>query len=173
MDLLSFHYAAIVVVAVFLFHISLARLRPVVLGVVSLLLYGFYSPISSAILFVATLGVFIGGRALGRQERLPARRRMLLAAILIVLLSYLFLIKLLPILHEHNRALSTEHLLVALGVSYYTFKLMGYVIDVYWNKYPAWTDPVQFLAFATFFPQLPAGPIQRAYEFELPDDQQV
>jgi hypothetical protein len=59
-----------------------------------------------------------------------------------------------------------------LGVSYYTFKLMGYVIDVYWRKYPAWTDPIRFVAFSTFFPQLPAGPIQRAHEFELPDDGQ-
>ncbi len=82
------------------------------------------------------------------------------------------LIKLLPILYEHGRALSSGHLLLALGVSYYSFKLTGYVIDVYWQKYPAWDDPIRFIAFVTFFPQLPAGPIQRANEFELPDDGQ-
>ena len=57
-----------------------------------------------------------------------------------------------------------------LGVSYYTFKLMGYLIDIYWRKYPAWTDPIRFLTYAVFFPQLSAGPIQRADSFALPED---
>jgi alginate O-acetyltransferase complex protein AlgI len=168
-DLLSFHYAVYVLVTAALFQASPGRLRPLLLSAASLLLYGFYSPVSATVLFFASFGVFLGGRALDAEVPF-VRRRMLTAAILITLLSYLLLIKLLPIFHEHGRALSTEHFLLALGVSYYIFKLMGYTIDVYWRKYPAWTDPIRFIAFATFFPQLPAGPIQRANEFELPDD---
>jgi alginate O-acetyltransferase complex protein AlgI len=168
-DLLSFDYAVYVVITAALFQVSPGRLRPLLLSFASLLLYGFYSPVSATVLLFASIGVFLGGRALDAEVPV-ARRRMLTAAILIALLSYLLLIKLLPILHEHGRALSTEQFLLALGVSYYIFKLMGYTIDVYWRKYPAWTDPIRFIAFTTFFPQLPAGPIQRASEFELPDD---
>jgi alginate O-acetyltransferase complex protein AlgI len=168
-DLLSFHYAVYVLVTAALFQASPGRLRPLLLSAASLLLYGFYSPVSATVLFFASFGVFLGGRALDAEVPFVGRR-MLTAAILITLLSYLLLIKLLPIFHEHGRALSTEPLLLALGVSYYIFKLMGYTIDVYWRKYPAWTDPIRFIAFATFFPQLPAGPIQRANEFELPYD---
>jgi alginate O-acetyltransferase complex protein AlgI len=171
MDLLSFHYAAYVLVTAALFQLSPGRLRPFLLSFASLLLYGSYSPVSAAILLVMSAGVFFAARALDGDGRRTVGRRTLLAAILIPLLSYLLLIKILPIV-DRDRASSTGHLLVALGVSYYTFKLMGYLIDVYWHKYPAWDDPTRFVAFATFFPQLPAGPIQRANDFELPEDGQ-
>lgn len=167
--MLSFHYAFYVLITAALFHACPGRFRPLLLSFASLLLYGFYSPVSAAVLLVASVGVFLGGRALDAEERL-VRRRMLTGTLLVALLSYLFLIKLLPVLREHGQALSTGNFLLALGVSYYIFKLMGYVIDVYWRKYSAWTDPIRFTAFATFFPQLPGGPIQRANEFVLPDD---
>ncbi len=169
MDLLSFHYAAYVLVTAALFQICPGRLRPFFLSFASLLLYGSLRAVSAAILLVASAGVFFGARALDRDRRRIVGRRTLLAAILIPLLSYLLLIKILPIV-DRGRASSTGHLPLALGVSYYTFKLLGYLMDVYWHKYPAWDDLARFVAFTTFFPQLPAGPIQRANEFELPDD---
>jgi alginate O-acetyltransferase complex protein AlgI len=168
-DLLSFHYAIYVLLTAALFQVSPGRFRPLVLSFASLLLYGFYSPASAAVLLLASLGVFLGARALD-QEPPFVGRQMLTAAMIIAPLCYLLLIKLLPVLHEHGRALSTGQFLLPLGVSYYIFKLMGYAIDVYWRRYPAWTDPIRFIAFTTFFPQLPAGPIQRANEFELPDN---
>ncbi len=171
MDLLSFHYAAYVLVTAALFQVCPGRLRPFLLSFASLLLYGFYSPVSAVILLLASALVFYGARALDGDGRRIVGRRIVLAANIVPLLSYLLFIKILPIV-DRGRASSTGHLLLTLGVSYYTFKLMGYLIDVYWHKYPAWDDPARFVAFATFFPQLPAGPIQRANEFELPDDDQ-
>jgi hypothetical protein len=170
MDLLSLHYAIYVLVTAALFHACPGRFRALLLSFASLLLYGLYSPVSATILFAVSLVVFWGARELDRVKWQATGRRTLTAAILIAALGYLLLTKLLPILYEHGRALSLEQLLQTLGVSYYSFKLTGYVIDVYWRKYPAWTDPIRFIAFVTFFPQLPAGPIQRAGEFELPDD---
>ena len=61
-------------------------------------------------------------------------------------------------------------MLAAFGASYYTLKLVGYLVDVFWRRYPPWDDAVKFGLFATFFPLLPAGPIQRAGEFALPRD---
>ena len=48
------------------------------------------------------------------------------------------------------------------GISFYTFQAIGYVIDVYRNRLPAEKSYVSFLLFITFFPQLVAGPIERA-----------
>jgi hypothetical protein len=134
----------------------------------SLLLYGYFSPASAAILVVSALIVFGTARALDSQGQSSSRRSLFLAGALALLLGYLLLIKCLPLLHERGQALGSGRILIALGVSYYTFKLMGYLIDIYWHKYPAWTDPVSFLAYAAFFPQLAAGPIQRASDFHLP-----
>jgi hypothetical protein len=170
MDLLSLPYALFVIATALLFHSIPGRFRPLFLTTASLLLYGYYSPASAAILVVSAMAVYWTACALEFQEQSDARRLLLFAGVLTVLLGYLLLIKFLPLLHARGRALGTGRILIALGVSYYTFKLMGYLIDVYWRKYPAWTDPVQFLAYATFFPQLSAGPIQRADSFAFPED---
>lgn len=172
MDLLSLSYALFAIITVLLFHSIPGRFRPAFLVAVSVLLYGYYSPVSAAILVVSAMAVFGTARALESREQSVTRRLLFFAGVLTVLLGYLFLIKFLPLLRARGRALGTGRVLIALGVSYYTFKLIGYLIDVYWRKYPAWTDPVQFLVYATFFPQLSAGPIQRANDFRLPENGQ-
>lgn len=48
------------------------------------------------------------------------------------------------------------------GISFYTFQALSYSIDVYRRQIPAARDVVEFLAFVSFFPQLVAGPIERA-----------
>ncbi len=56
-------------------------------------------------------------------------------------------------------------LLMPLGVSYYTFKLVGYLLDVYWGAIDPETSLLDYAAFITFFPQIVAGPIQRSEQF--------
>lgn len=54
------------------------------------------------------------------------------------------------------------NLLLPAGISFYTFQAIGYGIDVYRRRMPATRDLVAFTAFISFFPQLVAGPIERA-----------
>ena len=58
--------------------------------------------------------------------------------------------------------LTTLGILVPAGLSFYTFQTMSYTIDVYWRKLQARRDYLDYLVFVTFFPQLVAGPIERA-----------
>ncbi len=51
--------------------------------------------------------------------------------------------------------------LLPLGISYYTFQSMGYLIDVYYRKYEPEKNLARFALFVSFFPQLVAGPISR------------
>ena len=53
-------------------------------------------------------------------------------------------------------------ILLPLGISFFTFKAISYVVDVYKGKLPAEKDFVTFAAYLSFFPQLIAGPIDRA-----------
>jgi alginate O-acetyltransferase complex protein AlgI len=53
---------------------------------------------------------------------------------------------------------------VPVGLSFYTFHSMSYVVDVYRGQLAACRDFVQFMAYESFFPQLVAGPISRARE---------
>ena len=53
-------------------------------------------------------------------------------------------------------------LLLPIGISFYTFQLLGYTIDVYRGSVKAERNFLTFALFASFFPQLVAGPIERS-----------
>ena len=54
------------------------------------------------------------------------------------------------------------NVLLPVGISFYTFQAIGYVIDVYRGKVQPTRDIIQYFAYISFFPQLVAGPIERA-----------
>ncbi|MCB2213686.1 MBOAT family protein [bacterium] len=58
--------------------------------------------------------------------------------------------------------LPSLRLILPVGVSFYTFQTLSYTIDIYRRKIEPTRDPVAFFAFVSFFPQLVAGPIERA-----------
>lgn len=56
----------------------------------------------------------------------------------------------------------TFNIILPVGISFYTFQALSYTIDVYKGKLEATRDVISFFAFISFFPQLVAGPIERA-----------
>lgn len=56
----------------------------------------------------------------------------------------------------------TMNIILPVGISFYTFQALSYSIDVYQKKIPATKDIIEFFAYISFFPQLVAGPIERA-----------
>ncbi len=53
-------------------------------------------------------------------------------------------------------------IILPVGISFYTFQTISYIIDVYRKDIEASHDPIDFFAYVAFFPQLIAGPIERA-----------
>lgn len=62
----------------------------------------------------------------------------------------------------NNIQANSLHIILPVGISFYTFQTLSYTIDVYREKMPPTRDFVAFAAFISFFPQLVAGPIERA-----------
>ncbi|WP_367892750.1 MBOAT family O-acyltransferase [Flavivirga aquimarina] len=56
----------------------------------------------------------------------------------------------------------TLKVILPVGISFYTFQTMSYSFDIYYNKLKPTRDYLSFAAFVSFFPQLVAGPIERA-----------
>ncbi len=56
-------------------------------------------------------------------------------------------------------------LVLPLGISYYSFQLIGYLLEVYWGRQPAARHLGHFAATILFFPKLVAGPIERPHHF--------
>jgi D-alanyl-lipoteichoic acid acyltransferase DltB (MBOAT superfamily) len=57
---------------------------------------------------------------------------------------------------------STLQIILPVGISFYTFQTLSYSIDIYRNQLKPTRDLLAFAAFVSFFPQLVAGPIERA-----------
>ena len=88
---------------------------------------------------------------------LAARSRWRPLVVLALLMAVLVFYKSLPLLRFGW--------VMPLGISYYTFKLAGYLIDTHWKAIEPERRLLPFLAFSSFFPQIVGGPIQRAQSF--------
>jgi len=61
-----------------------------------------------------------------------------------------------------NTNFRTLNIILPVGISFYTFQTLSYTIDVYKKKMSTTNDMLSFFTFVAFFPQLVAGPIERA-----------
>jgi D-alanyl-lipoteichoic acid acyltransferase DltB (MBOAT superfamily) len=119
----------------------------------------------------STLVDFTCGRLLGRSES-PAHRRLILCLSLGFNLTLLGFFKYFNFFAGNLQALFrtagwpldfvTLHVLLPVGISFYTFVTMSYVIDVYRREIRPTDNLLDFAVFVAFFPHLVAGPILRA-----------
>jgi D-alanyl-lipoteichoic acid acyltransferase DltB (MBOAT superfamily) len=135
--------------------------------------YGFWRPEFLAVMFLSAItDYFVAMRIEGTDD--PIRRRSWLLLSLTVNLGllcyfkYLFFIvdNAVTILDMFGAEIRTPELniVLPLGISFYTFETISYVVDVYRRFIPAERSFVMYGCFVTFFPKLVAGPILRAAE---------
>ncbi|MBK7946475.1 MAG: MBOAT family protein [Flavobacteriales bacterium] len=149
---------------------SLAR-RNLILLAASYLFYGWWDWRFLGLLAFSTAVDFAVGRAMESTAQ-QAKRKALLAISLIVNLGLLGFFKYFNFFAaEFAQAFSflgmpmtTARLDIVLpvGISFYTFQTLSYSIDVYRGHMKPSRDPIAFAAYVAFFPQLVAGPIERA-----------
>jgi alginate O-acetyltransferase complex protein AlgI len=140
-----------------------------VLVLASLVFYGWVSPWWVAVLLVSVTVDFVTGQLMVRAR--PYRALWLgisLSANLSLLLYFKYmgffvdnLVAALTAL-EVPTHLSTLQILLPAGISFYTFQTMSYTIDIYRGALRPRTNYLDYLTFVSFFPQLVAGPIERA-----------
>lgn len=147
------------------------KFQNVLLVVASYVFYGWWDWRFLTLILFSTLVDFLVGLGLARQE-IRARRRLLLLVSICVNLGLLGFFKYYDFFVENFvEAFSlfgskiearTLSIVLPVGISFYTFQTLSYSIDVYRKKLEPTRDFMAFTAFVTFFPQLVAGPIERA-----------
>lgn len=161
------------VVLAFYFVIPV-RLRQFWLLVSSYFFYMSWNAGYAALIAASTLVTFISGIVI-EECKLRERERRKKITLLFCLganLGILFLFKyanllidstnkLLSLLHQESVDMRV-HLLLPVGISFYTFQALGYTIDVYRGDVKAERNLVRYALFVSFFPQLVAGPIERS-----------
>lgn len=133
-----------------------ARLRPPVLLAGSLFFYAWGDVRNLPLLLACILVTWLFGRAL-RPEHSPRRRRAALILGLAAQLGLLVAVKYADFLFGAFLTLPSHSL--PLGVSFYTFHAMGYLLDVWRKKAPPQKNLLTLSVYLTLFPKLIMGPI--------------
>ena len=132
----------------------------------SLLFYAYGEPVYVLLLLISVLFNFFFGLILGKKKK-----KGVLALAVSLNIGLLFVFKYLDfIILQINKAsslnLRSPGLTLPIGISFYTFQALSYVIDVYRGDVEARKSFPELLLYISFFPQLIAGPIVKYHDVE-------
>lgn len=157
-------------VVVILYWICPVKARNALLLVASYYFYMNWEPVYALLILFSTVTTWAGALWLART--VGKTRRAVLITTLIVNFGILFTYKYLDfagdilrsLLHSAGLGLEipTFELLLPVGISFYTFQAVGYIVDVWRGTLPPEKNLGTYALFVAFFPQLVAGPIERA-----------
>jgi D-alanyl-lipoteichoic acid acyltransferase DltB (MBOAT superfamily) len=147
------------------------KLQNILILVASYIFYGWWDWRFLSLIVFSTLVDYFVGRQLAHETKIN-KRKVLLWLSIIVNLGFLGFFKYYNFFIENfTQAFSflgyqlsgnSLQIILPVGISFYTFQTLSYSIDVYRRKLEPTKDFISFAAFVSFFPQLVAGPIERA-----------
>jgi D-alanyl-lipoteichoic acid acyltransferase DltB (MBOAT superfamily) len=169
----SFDFAIFLPIVFTLYWLSRksVKLQNLVIVISSYVFYGWWDWRYLFLFILSITTAYITGRWMDTVEDRRQRLWILLSCIILNfgILGYykyanFFVANFVDVVRFFGMSLSVDRLNVILpvGISFYTFQAMGYTIDVYRRDLKAAHNYIEFSAFISFFPQLVAGPIERA-----------
>ena len=173
MSFVSVEFAVLfVVVTTLLFLVKNALFRKLILLSASCIFYAWWDWRFLALLATVTVLDFYTSRFLMKMGE-PRRRKMLLWLSIVVNLGFLsffkyfnFFIDSLDVITKlWGWQIDTLDIILPIGISFYSFETISYVIDVYHGTCQPANSLLDYAIFISFFPRLVAGPIMRAREF--------
>ena len=147
------------------------KFQNALLVIASYVFYGWWDwRFLSLIIFSSLVDYTIGLQL--QNQKSQSKRRLLLWSSIAVNLGFLGFFKYYNFFVDnfvqafsffgHQIKPNTLQIILPVGISFYTFQTLSYTIDVYKKQLEPTKDLISFLAFVSFFPQLVAGPIERA-----------
>ena len=147
------------------------KLQNLLIVIASYVFYGWWDWRFLSLIAFSTLVDYSVGVRLGVEQK-QLNRKILLWTSIIVNLGFLGFFKYYNFFLDNftqafsflgrDISVSSLNIILPVGISFYTFQTLSYTIDVYKGKLRPTKDIIAFSAFVSFFPQLVAGPIERA-----------
>ena len=147
------------------------RWGKVVLLISSYIFYGWWDWRFLILIVISSAADFIIGNKIFKSSKLRTRNLLLLMS-LVINLGMLFFFKYFNFFIDSFRTMfspgnsldnwNTLNIILPVGISFYTFQTLSYTIDIYKSKIEPTKSALTFFTFVAFFPQLVAGPIERA-----------
>lgn len=150
--------------ALIIYYVSPKILRNFILFIVSLIFYAWGEPVYIVIMIFSTIFDYFNGVLIGKYRDRKGITKAIFINSIIVNLGILAFFKYYGFVMDNintifNLNIQVESLPLPVGISFYTFQTMSYVIDVYLGKVQAQKNIISFGTYVTMFPQLVAGPI--------------
>lgn len=155
-----------------LYYAVPAKFRNFVLFAVSLIFYGYSEPVYIFLMLLSILINFVSGLLLEKFSGSAKKRKAVLVICVVVNLALLGYFKYAGLLVQTAKKLPIFAFLpdpdiaLPIGISFYTFQTMSYVIDTYRGNCKAQKNFITFGTYVALFPQLIAGPIVRYVDVE-------
>ncbi len=151
-------------VVIFLYYISPRRLKNPVLLLVSLFFYAWGEPVYVFLMIFSIIFNYCFGLVMNSFRNSPGMKKLILVLDIAVNLSLLGYFKYLNFFTDltnriFHTAFTGRNISLPIGISFFTFQILSYIIDLYRGKYEVQRDPVKLALYISFFPQLIAGPI--------------
>ncbi len=157
-------------IVILIYYVLPTKVRHIWLLICSYYFYMSWNPKYVILILISTLSTYFGALLIDKIKA-GRGRRLVLAGVILVNLGILFFFKYFDfVLNNINKILSALKLethaspfslLLPVGISFYTFQVLSYILDVYKGKIPAERNILYYSLFISFFPQLVAGPIER------------
>lgn len=170
----SFSFGFFLIIAYLLYWLIFNRnikVRNVFLLAASYFFYGFWNWKLLILIAIISATDFLFGALIHKEERTSVRKAFLTISLVINLgiLGFFkycnfFIDSFYSLMHLFGASATPPLLdiILPVGISFYTFQGLSYVLDIYYKKFQPTKDVLAFFAFISFFPQLIAGPIERA-----------
>ena len=157
-----------------LYYLTPRKFRNVTLFLVSLVFYGWGEPVYVLLMLATILLNYVFGAWIHNRHQKEMSAKAVLAvgvAANLLILGFFkyagFLVDSLKSVLPFMEAVKTPEIALPIGISFYVFQSMSYIIDVYRNDAPVQKNPITFGTYVTLFPQLIAGPIVRYSDVAL------
>ena len=168
----SLAFICVFLPVVFLLHWAIPGFagKNALLIVASLVFYAYGEPVFIVLMIVSTLFNWGFGLLVGRTDAVGARK-MWVAAAVVVNLAFLGTFKYAGMIVSTFNAITGMNvaepaIALPIGISFYTFQALSYVIDVYRGEVEPQRSYPKVLLYISFFPQLVAGPIIKYHDVE-------
>ena len=158
-------------VALAVYYLAVGPLKEVVLLAVSLIFYALGCP-EYILLFITAIAVtIILGRFINRAKTKSVKKALLILGILLnagLLMYYKYTDFILSTWGSITQTeIRLKNLALPLGISFFTFKAISYLADVYKGTAKLDNNPLHDALYLSFFPQVQSGPLSRYHEHEL------
>lgn len=159
-------------VVLFLYFVSPSKIKNLILLIFSLIFYAWGEPKYVLLMIFSILITYLLGLLIEKYFESKRTR------VIILILSILINIGLLAYFKYFNfgieiingifgsNVFDVKSIMLPIGISFYTFQILSYIIDLYWGKITAQKNIINMALYISFFPQLTAGPIIKYKDLE-------